>query len=126
MPGLNAPAEERRAAFNDIAKLTSLPAMPTHPHPHLSNDVDAATQSATVTIKRRPYICKAKSAHDLLDRAMERIGNSLFLNRERLDHFFGADKFDMVRPPRHEQTIPYTVFSSLHRKNTQQSIFRLL
>jgi len=41
-----------------------------------------------------PYVCKFRTAGDLLEKALQRIGGSLFLFRERLDHFKGENEFD--------------------------------
>eukprot|EP00192_Tetraselmis_astigmatica_P003331 CAMPEP_0117665230 /NCGR_PEP_ID=MMETSP0804-20121206/9694_1 /TAXON_ID=1074897 /ORGANISM="Tetraselmis astigmatica, Strain CCMP880" /LENGTH=545 /DNA_ID=CAMNT_0005472619 /DNA_START=662 /DNA_END=2297 /DNA_ORIENTATION=+ len=79
-----------------VPSLRNLPTMP-HPHPITSR----GTPRVDMSIKRKQsteprYVCKSKHAGDLLARAIERIGGSLFLNQERLDHFNAANKFNEV------------------------------
>jgi len=96
------------AGFQAVANLKHLPVMP-HPHPQSkrgstsrgsTRSRQGSNRSQRSRTSSRPvadtYVCKTRSAGDLLDRALERIGGSLFLNQERLDHFQADGRFDPV------------------------------
>mmetsp|Transcript_39908 Transcript_39908/g.113198 ORF Transcript_39908/g.113198 Transcript_39908/m.113198 type:complete len:576 (+) Transcript_39908:233-1960(+) len=45
-------------------------------------------------IQTQRSVCRARTAGDVLDYALRRIGNHLFLTNQRLDHFLGTGYFD--------------------------------
>mmetsp|Transcript_32635 Transcript_32635/g.58426 ORF Transcript_32635/g.58426 Transcript_32635/m.58426 type:complete len:575 (+) Transcript_32635:340-2064(+) len=101
------------AAHHPFSKPKQLP-VTLHPHPHppvapkrgitnissrggnrpRQNSIRAKNRATVRAISAENYVCKTRSAGDLMERALERIGGSLFLTQERLDHFQGDNRFD--------------------------------